>query len=72
MEQSPSRKANISSASQEVPGILWNPEVRHRIQKSPPPAMAHPKVYTYRNSNPESSSPQPSRNIDCDIPDVFV
>jgi hypothetical protein len=35
MEHSPSWEANRFSASQEIPGILWNPNVRYRIHKSP-------------------------------------
>ena len=40
MQQSPSWEANLFSASQEAPRILWIPKVHYRTRKRPPPVQS--------------------------------
>ena len=37
MEQGPSWEASWFAAGQEIPRVLWNPQVPHRTHKRPPP-----------------------------------
>jgi hypothetical protein len=34
MEQSPSGEANAQLASQEIPRLLWNPDVHYSVHRS--------------------------------------
>ena len=51
MEQSASWEANWSAASQEIPRILWNPQVQHRTQKRTPPVHSKPHSTSKRRCN---------------------
>ena len=54
MEQSPSWEANRFSASKEIPPILWNPKVRYRIHKCPPPITILNQLDPVHNPHPTS------------------
>ena len=44
IECRPSCAANVSSASQEILRILWNPRVQYDIYKSLPPLYPYPEL----------------------------
>jgi len=47
MEKSPSWEANRFSASQEIPHILWNPQIHYRVYMSPQLSLSWAQMSTY-------------------------
>jgi hypothetical protein len=54
MEQITYRKASRFAASQKIPRILWNPEVRYSIHKNPPSVPILNHVNQFRALHPIS------------------
>jgi len=57
MKRSPSLEANSSSASHEIPRVLWNLKVHYRLHKSPKPAPVLSHISPFHASSPYSFNP---------------
>ena len=76
MEQSPFWEANRFAASQEIPRILWNPKVHHRIHKCPPPVPIMSQLDPVQAPTPHSLKTHlniihPSKPVSSKTTDVY-